>query len=247
VPAIGFGFLPEYCYNGHARILNKEMPQPIYLDADSLRESKMTTVFIVNDEKNKEELKGGFQSIPGYYESYDIREKIRKKTINDFFKEIKSSYGPDAELENSGIDSLKQLDKPVGLHYDFTLKNQFTEDIVYFNPMLSEGYKENPFKSAQRKYPVEMPYASDETYVLNMEIPNGYVVDELPKSTKVSLNETDGFFEYLIAKDDNNIQLRSRLKLNKANFTPDDYNSLRDFFTYIVKKQSEQIVFKKKK
>jgi hypothetical protein len=35
--------------------------------------------------------------------------------------------------------------------------------------------------------------------------------------------------------------------LNKANFQPEDYNTLRDFFAYVVKKQSEQIVFKKKK
>jgi hypothetical protein len=113
--------------------------------------------------------------------------------------------------------------------------------------MMSEAYKDNPFKSETRLYPVEMPSASDETYVFNMEIPKGYVVDELPKPTKVSLNETDGFFEYLIAKDDTNVQLRARVKLNKANFLPDDYSGLRDFFAFIVKKQSEQIVFKKKK
>jgi hypothetical protein len=34
--------------------------------------------------------------------------------------------------------------------------------------------------------------------------------------------------------------------LKKANFKPEDYNSLRDFFAYVVKKQSEQVVFKKK-
>jgi hypothetical protein len=87
----------------------------------------------------------------------------------------------------------------------------------------------------------------DETYVLNMEIPNGYVVDEMPKSARVSLNGTEGSFEYIIAKDDASIQMRSRIRLNKATFEPDDYSTLRDFFAFIVKQQSEQIVFKKKK
>jgi hypothetical protein len=113
--------------------------------------------------------------------------------------------------------------------------------------MLNEGYKENPFKSADRKYPVEMPYAMDETYTLSMDIPEGYVVDELPKSTRVLFNDDEGFFEYLIVKGDGNIQFRSRIKFNKANFKPEDYASLRDFFGFVVKKQSEQIVFKKKK
>ena len=43
------------------------------------------------------------------------------------------------------------------------------------------------------------------------------------------------------------IQMRSRIKLNKANFKPEDYSTLRDFFAFIVKKHGEQIVFKKKK
>jgi hypothetical protein len=113
--------------------------------------------------------------------------------------------------------------------------------------MMGEGYKENPFKSADRRYPVEMSSAMDRTYTLTMEIPKGYVVDEIPKSAKVSFNTDEGFFEYLIAKDDQRIQFRSRIKLAKATFKPEDYATLRDFFGFVVKKESEQIVFKKVK
>ena len=73
------------------------------------------------------------------------------------------------------------------------------------------------------------------------------MVDELPKSTKVTFNENEGSFEYLIAKSDDGIQFRSRIQLKKANYKPEDYAGLRDFFAFVVKKQSEQIVFKKKK
>jgi hypothetical protein len=113
--------------------------------------------------------------------------------------------------------------------------------------MLGTGRRENLFKSAVRSYPVEMLHAMDETYTLTMEIPKGFVVDELPKSVKVSYNTDEGFFEYIVVKDDERVQMRSRIKLKKANFTPEDYSTLRDFFAFIVKKQGEQIVFKKKK
>jgi hypothetical protein len=63
----------------------------------------------------------------------------------------------------------------------------------------------------------------------------------------VLFNEDEGFFEYLMVKDNLNIQFRSRIKLKKANFKQEDYAVLRDFFGFIVKKQNEQIVFKKKK
>ncbi len=39
--------------------------------------------------------------------------------------------------------------------------------------------------------------------------------------------------------------MRVHLKLDKAFFPVDEYSTLRDFFAYVVKKESEQIVFKK--
>jgi hypothetical protein len=35
------------------------------------------------------------------------------------------------------------------------------------------------------------------------------------------------------------------LLMKKATFLPDDYETLREFFGHVVKKQAEQIVFKK--
>src|SRR5580704_14549086 len=100
--------------------------------------------------------------------------------------------------------------------------------------MIYSPYKENPFKAAERTYPVEMPYPLDETYVLNMDIPDGFVVDEIPKSARVAYNLKEGIFEYLIQKNESNIQLRYHIRLSKANFSADEYSPLREFFAYIV-------------
>jgi hypothetical protein len=245
-PWLGFGYIPEYCYNGHARVVTELGGMPVYFEADSITDSKMTLVFI-NKGAKKGVLEGTFQSTPGYFTSCDVREKVQKKGTGDFLKTTQANYSSEAVLSNLAIDSLKIRDQPVTISYDMNYKIDTSEDLIYFNPMLAEGYKDNPFAAAQRVYPVEMSSAMDETYVLNMDIPEGYIVDELPKSAKVLFNDDEGFFEYLVARDDNGIQFRSRIKLKKANYKPADYNTLRDFFAFIVKKQGEQIVFKKKK
>ena len=244
-PYNSFGRLPVACYNGHSRIITKDDAMPIYFVSDSLKEQKLTSVIIINEDKGG--MSGSFKSHPGYYESFSLRESMVKDGSEGMVKTIKPSYGFETEITNFGIDSLKQMEMPVWMHYDFSFKPGKNDDIIYFSPMLGEGYKTNPFKSADRKYPVEMPYTTDETYIFSMDIPNGYVVDEVPKSTKVKFNEDEGYFEYLVAKSETGIQLRSRIMLNKATFQPEEYSSLRDFFAFIVKKQSEQIVFKKKK
>jgi len=106
--------------------------------------------------------------------------------------------------------------------------------------------KTNPFSATVRKYPVEMPFPIHQVYTLTMETPAGFVVDEMPKQSRVSFNDGEGYFEYLIQKTEELIQLRVTVSMKKAYFPPEDYNSLREFFGYIVKKESEQIVFKKK-
>ena len=241
-PFLGFGKLPEECYNGYARMIAKE-PLLVPFIADSLMEAKVTSVIII---PGKEKMEGGFQTTLGYYESLNTRKTIKDKGETEFFKKIGSAYNSDIEITASGLDSLKMIEQPLSIHYDFKF-NDMDGDIIYFNPMMSEGFKDNFFKAAKRKYPVEMPYTFDETYILSMEIPTGYTVDEIPKSAKVSFNDGEGFFEYLINKSENGIQLRSRIVMKRANFGADEYNSLRDFFGDVVKKHSEQIVLKKKK
>jgi hypothetical protein len=244
---LGFGYLPDNVYNGHARIISNTDSASIYFFADSIKERKLTFVNIINDEKNKGVLTGSFQSQLGHMESYQLRETIAEKGETKYFDDIKTTARGDAELTKIWIDSLSEPETAVNIHGEFVLKTGENADIIYFNPVLWAGYKANPFAAAVRKYPVEMFYPIDETYILSLEIPEGFAVDELPKATKVVYNGGEGLFEYLLQKGEGSIQLRCTLKLKKANFDAEEYNSLRDFFSLIVKKQSEQMVFKRKK
>ncbi|MBM3416740.1 MAG: transglutaminase domain-containing protein [Bacteroidetes bacterium] len=242
-PMMGFGWLPLRCYNDEARAISKTA-EVVTLSAYKLTETKYTTVFVVNDEKGN--LIGSITQMPGYYESFQLREQVKEKGMEQLQKDIQKDFGTEVRISNFGIDSLQQYDQVLGIHYDFDLISE-KEDIIYFNPMFGEAYRENLFKSAKRFYPVEMPFTMDETYNLQMEVPQGYAVDELPKSMMLKLNEGNhGFFEYRVSQSGNNISFRSRIKIGRAYFHPDEYEMLREFFNLVVKKQAEQIVFKKK-
>ncbi len=238
---LGFGSLDEDCFNGDARVIASN-PVLIDLSADSLKETEVTTLFITNDSAGK--ISGTYKCIMGQMQSVAMRQKMKKSDNDEYFNNIKKGFSFDANLSNTTIDSLRKPEMPVSVQYDVDFK--LDDDLVYFDPlMFGDVAKENPFKAAERSYPVEMPYCMDRTYVMNMEVPQGYKVDELPKPARVTLNDKEGMFEYLIQQSGDNIQLRCRTKLNKANFEPDDYETLRNFFSFIVEKESEQIVFKK--
>jgi len=241
-PDLGFGTLAPDCYNGHARIISKTDSGSVYFWADSLKERKVTMVLMSGTDKG---LTGTWQSSPGMLESYNVRRKIAEHGQDQFFKDIQTSWGDDAEISDGGIDSVDRLEEPVKIHYDFLLKQQPGAPVLYFYPIMGDEWHTNPFMAAERKYPVEMYYTIDQTYIFSLMIPDGYVVDELPKSAKVAFNGDEGYFEYLIVNQGGQIQLRCRVRLNKAWFGAEDYSTLRDFFGFIVKKENEQIVLKK--
>lgn len=241
-PSLGFNRLPDECYNGHARMITNDNAIAVYFNPDSLREKKLTTVFLRADKPG--EWEGRLTCNMGYYESLKTRSQIKGEGEDAFFKAIQTGFADNYEMNEKKVDKLKEPDVPLKVEYDFTVKQE--DDMIYFNPMMGEGYKENIFKAADRSYPVEMPYVFDKTYILNFELPADYTVEEIPKSAKVNFGESDGFFEYIIDKSETAIRLRSRIKLNRATFAPEEYNDLREFFGYVVKKHAESIVLKKK-
>jgi len=132
------------------------------------------------------------------------------------------------------------------INYSCHLGTDVATEKLYFTPTIVDRITENPFKEAMRVYPVEMPYARDANYILTMDIPSGYLVEELPKSEKITL-EDGSYFEYLLSQDGDQVHFRTRLRLMKANYEPQEYELLRSFFATVVNKENEQIVFKRKK
>jgi hypothetical protein len=243
--SLGFGKLKSYCYNGAgvgiSLFTSKEELYP-----EATTEKKVTNVIMINGQ-DKNKWTASFSSYLGYNESTNIREEVTEKGKEAFSEKIKKSYTGEWSVFDVKIDNLDESEKSILMNYMLELdRGDDDNNIIYFNPMLKEGLKENYFKSMERSYPVELPYKMDETFLFQLQIPEGYVVDELPKSVKVSLNEADGGFEYLISKSATDVTLRTRLHLENTLFLPEDYETLREFFDYVVKKHAEQIVFKKK-
>jgi hypothetical protein len=241
-PLLGFGRLHWECYNGHARVINEEAT-PVEFLSDSLTERKVTSLMLSSNDKG--EIVGTLQQTPGYYESYDIRKRIKESGLKEFVREMEKDLPADVEVKNYRIDLLEKLDEEIQVSYDLKLGLE-KKDIIYLDPMFGEGFSENPFAPEKRTYPVEMPYAFDEIYVLRMDVPQGYEISELPASSKVNFDEEGrSFFEYIVENTGGVISFRTRVRMHRSYFLADEYKILRDFFDLVVSKQSEKIVLKK--
>jgi hypothetical protein len=241
-PQMGFGKIPSYCYNGSARVLDAAATL-VELLPDSLMEREVS-FFNVSNASGK--WMGRFSQVPGIYGSAVMRAEIKEKGQENFTKDLKSSLGTSVKLAAVTLDSLDNPEVAFKYTCDFEW-NTDGEDLLYMNPVFKGRYAENPFKAATRLYPVEMPYAIDETYVAAIETPEGYELDEMPKSARMLMNEEgDASFDYLISNSKGITSMRMQLKINRTFFDPSEYDMLREFFNHVVAKQNEQLVFKKK-
>lgn len=241
---MGFGRLPLTCYNGHGRTIKPVYPTPDYLVADSILENKTTIINMFGNAEKPWETHVSTRL--GYYESTGIRETVKEKGKEGLLEQIKKAVPDESEVTDLVIKEETDLEKPINLDYNVNMESLDGIDILYINPLMGEATKDNPFAAAERYYPVEMPYAFKESIITTCYIPEGFQVEELPKSTRVKLPDNMGSFDFLIQKEEDKIWVRSVIHIPKATFAPEAYDALREFFVYIVKKHSEQIVLKRK-
>jgi Domain of Unknown Function with PDB structure (DUF3857) len=239
-PVIGFGQLSERCYNSTAHAVDSSH-DAWPLVPDSVTERRITRLFLSNDSAGG--YSGSYSRTLGVFESMDMRTRLKRETPADFFDNLRKSMPDYREMGQAGFDSLPTPEEPLSWYYDMSY--HFTQRTLFFNPVLHERLTANPLVEAYRDYPVEMPYRVDNTYLLSMEVPHGYAIEQLPKSARYTLEDSSCAFQYLVSSDGKNIDLQIRLQLKKTIYPVPQYFALRDFYSLIVQKEKEPFIFKK--
>jgi hypothetical protein len=243
-----FGALKPECYNGYARIINKQ-GAAITLSPDSINDRTVTMVHIAPSEHADLVLKVDLKL--GIYKSIDFRKAFVADS-SEAIKSIKRSLAQNSLNLVSGSLTFKNLDDPdlpVSVHYEATLPLDRITDLFYFDPYFMKFYDKNPFIAADRALPIAFDYREEYNYTLNFKLPDGYKIDDLPTPTNIRLGEDGGItfsnlFDY--SASDNLFSLSCRFKINTTTFSPNDYNNIRQIFEKVIAEQNKKIVLTKK-
>ncbi|HMO62177.1 MAG TPA: transglutaminase-like domain-containing protein [Ferruginibacter sp.] len=242
VPFLPFGKLHYKCHNGHARIIDKNVAA-LYLSPDDLAELHTVSVEVKNSDNGAAE--GSFTETKGLYASLNFKNNIRQSGEDYYKQKLIEDNLPDIEVNNIQIEGADAIDKPVQTSFNFSLPAFDGSNVIYFNPVLWNTARANPFPAMDRKYPVELPYKSVQQYTLKMDIPPGYRIDEMPKSAITKLNNDEGVFEYIIKEEEGQLFLKTKVQINNTFFNKDQYGALRDFYAAILQHFGGTVVFKK--
>ncbi|WP_243231465.1 DUF3857 domain-containing protein [Flavobacterium pectinovorum] len=187
--------------------------------------------------------------------------KIKKSDYSAFgFREINANKSEDVYLEKLENDLKKieisdykienkkdDLSKPVIEDFSFTINSPYDviKGKIFLKPLLFFSDNKNPFIQEERQMPIYFGYPKQQIYNIFYEIPDGYVIESLPKTIKIATeNEKASYVMDMLSKE-NKIHIQVRKEINSSIFAVDEYDMLKEFFQKILESQNEKIVLKK--
>ena len=167
----------------------------------------------------------------------DLEKSVEEEILN-------IPIGSSMKVDSVWI-SKDKLDEAFEFSANFSNQHQSSSNIIYFNPMLVGGITENPFKLDERTFPIDYNYEFSESIVLNITIPDGWVIDEKPTPVLFKLPENMGEFRRIIQSSGNQISMNYVYKIKKMRFQSSEYEALKEMYDMMVEMLSQNLVLKK--
>ncbi len=236
--------LRDQHYNGGGWQLDSKNPQWLVLHPPLISEVWYGNLRLFEDGsmtgKFTIEIEGPFAA--------DWRHELEHKTPKQVLKKRFAASYPDVIYDSIVVTNQTAIVEPIQVGFKCRIPNTANalNNFLYCKPVLDFFMLENPFKSLKRIFPVNFPYFHRAHYILNLELPLGYTLVEVPPSEKIVLPHDGGKLAFSITQTgQRQVQLTLKMEISQLDFMPEDYDKLRQFFDLMVEKTQLQLVLQK--
>ena len=240
---VPFGMLPKECFNGEAWLVSAKEERFIQLPMLFSDDQGI----VVNAKLSPEGgLVGEFNARYTGYGATDARAVWRRSGSKAWLN--KGIFAPERGLSvtEAQTDTTIGLEDPVTASGKLSVK-EFANEVdgeLYFNPIVIPRFKENPLKQQTREWPVEFDSRFNENYLINLELPQGFVPAELPKNVRIALPDRSFEFTRLVSVSEGRLTVSVKF-INRREVYPSElYPALRDFMSKVVAAMQEEIILK---
>jgi hypothetical protein len=237
------GLLPTRCLNQRGYAISKTRPGWVKINPRQGYERSTMCMLNMTDDGV---MHGSINSKESGYNGLKIRSKLRSDGEEKYVEDFKSAHTGWA-INDIKVENPEPISKPVkqAITGDISNHAEVMGRMIYIDPILIDKIEENPFKQEERKLPIEFVIPIKNSYMLNLEIPEGYAVEELPEQINLRTPDKSAHLKYLVQVNGNRIQVVHSWGIDKTFYPPNAFAELKEFYALLVAKQSEQIVLKK--
>jgi len=190
-------------------------------------------------------------SISGTYSDKDTGSyaMFAKESYDENAEKYKKQYKENFSIDFTGID-IKTLENG-----DFESTMKFSSDNLIdkigkkmiINPMLFLSKNSNEFdQTDERKYPIDFISSITKVKKVILEIPEGYVIEAMPKSKKIVTEDKEIEYSYIAEQKGNKLEIISTTKIASPDYPKEYYPAFKQIWGTASKSENQVISLVKK-
>lgn len=193
------------------------------ISADGLLQGNATMAY-------RQESAGAFRQ--AYLQAKDSAQFAQRRVTDD-----------EVEITSYTLTDAHNNAEQVREDFTFTRQLQIAADRIYLNPFLFVDMA-SPFTAESRHLPIEWPYAASTRCAINIDIPEGYVIEELPHSKTAKFDE-NMYVRVNIADRGTSLMITVNTQRQNTLIPAEQYNEVRSYYADIEAAMQEMVVLKK--
>lgn len=241
-----FGMVPFKALNHYGRVMDFE-GDSYWFDIDPYKKNQYQVRARLEFKPNTTVASGIVDVVNTGYNAVHRKQKIDKTNEDHYLEELESGIPDGFVIDDYELVKERSDKERISERIKFESDDIMKTDHIYLNPFLVRFFESNPFKLDQRDYPIDFGFPRSYKYQINISIPDGFSIVELPKSKAINLGDAMAHVKFYTQSNEAQIALNFELKLNATYFLTEDYHALKTLFKEAVDIQKNSLVVLKKK
>ncbi len=240
-----FGMLPFKALNHYGRVMDFKKESYWYDIRPEMKnryQIRANLTFNVQEQKAE----GIFDVTAMGYDAVYINKVLKQSTEEEYLDDMEEDINGEFQITGHELIKERSNEKKTSERFTFMIEDILKGDVVYLNPFLITFFDENPFQMEERNYPIDFGYPRNYKYSINIEIPEGYEVQELPEKQAVQVGDELVFLQFFHQQNLNQIALVFELSMKNTHFTAEAYTPLKNLFKHVTDIQKNSLVVFKK-
>lgn len=175
--------------------------------------------------------------------SYDFKDTFRGYSDEEELYDMLEDFIP-AQLSELSVTGFDDFSSSSSLSVHFEKECETAGDLLMINPFLMPLLNDSAFRHETRVYPVDFSYPEVTTYLLRLAVPEGYVVDQLPKNS-VYRSTLPSSMTFKTDVADSVITVQFRFDNRALIAMPETYPDVRKYWNDVCAIFNERIILKK--
>lgn len=242
-PIRPFSMLPAECLNGQGWVVNRHGGS--WVDINNGEHQSEDVRLEMNLDENGS-LTGNATTV---YESYDawLIRKFCSLQGEDAYRDFVQYTKPNWKISGLRLENLDDSEKPIIEKTVMTIPDaaETSSTFIYLNPVVDGRTETNKFYAGERLSVIDITCPDFWKYSCSIKIPDGWTVANLPQSVNLRLDGGGAVFTYQISAEGGIIRLDSEISFSTVTFVPERYETIRNFWSTIIRKQAEVVILKK--